>query len=131
MAEVLRSAVGHRDPANEVVRLVNRLRAAHGHGPLRKAPRLRRSALSRAGYLERRHVFSHAGWFAAIRRTGYVRWKSSHVGENIAEGFDTAEAVVAAWMASPPHRENILRPTFKAIGVGRVDDTWVQHFGGR
>ncbi|MDR0220034.1 MAG: CAP domain-containing protein [Lachnospiraceae bacterium] len=56
-------------------------------------------------------------------------------GENIAFGSNmmtTAEGVVAGWMDSPGHRENILRDWFTHIGVGVVnvgnDYYWVQLF---
>jgi uncharacterized protein YkwD len=39
-------------------------------------------------------------------------------GENIAMGQDSAEQVMNDWMNSQGHRENILNPNFKKIGVG-------------
>lgn len=48
-------------------------------------------------------------------------------GENVASG-GAAGAVVAGWMASAPHRANILNPKFKFIGVGavtRTGRTWI------
>lgn len=42
------------------------------------------------------------------------------VGENIAAGYDTAEEVVAAWMASPSHRANILDCSYTETGIGFV-----------
>jgi uncharacterized protein YkwD len=42
-------------------------------------------------------------------------------GENIAWGMrnsGTPEAIVDAWMHSPPHRDNILSRSFREIGVG-------------
>ncbi|UZJ24552.1 CAP domain-containing protein [Rhodococcus antarcticus] len=43
----------------------------------------------------------------------------STVGESVANG-GTADVVVDAWMASPPHRANILNLRFTVIGVGSV-----------
>jgi uncharacterized protein YkwD len=45
------------------------------------------------------------------------------VGENVAFGFTTGEAVTAGWMASPPHRENLLNPDHRLIGVGAYQDS--------
>jgi uncharacterized protein YkwD len=42
------------------------------------------------------------------------------IGENIAAGYDTAEEVVAAWMASPGHRANILDCSYTETGIGFV-----------
>ena len=40
------------------------------------------------------------------------------IGENLAHGnFKTAQSVVDAWMASPGHRENILKEHYSEIGV--------------
>jgi uncharacterized protein YkwD len=42
-------------------------------------------------------------------------------GENLAWGagrFGTPEAIVRAWMASPPHRAVLLTPGFRDIGIG-------------
>ena len=51
-------------------------------------------------------------------------------GENIAMGFTSAEAVVAAWMNSDGHRANILNASFTKLGVGYDPTTysWVQLF---
>lgn len=39
-------------------------------------------------------------------------------GENLAYGFQTPEGVVAAWMASPAHKANILDKDFTYLGIG-------------
>jgi uncharacterized protein YkwD len=42
-------------------------------------------------------------------------------GENLAWGTGsrgTAGGVVAAWLASPEHRANLLRPSFTRVGIG-------------
>ena len=60
-----------------------------------------------------------------------------YAGENVACGQKTAEAVVEAWMDSPAHRENILKPEFTHLGIGVAfaDDSykvyWSQNFTGR
>ena len=64
-------------------------------------------------------------------QAGYTGWLA--LGENIAAGQTTPEAVMAAWMASPGHRDNILG-NYNDIGVGLAADatgriTWVQDFG--
>jgi uncharacterized protein YkwD len=57
-------------------------------------------------------------------------------GENIAWGYQTADQVMAAWMASPGHRANIQNCDLKAIGVGAAQSArgqllWTQDFGRR
>ena len=42
-------------------------------------------------------------------------------GENLAGGTGsraTARGIVRAWLASPEHRANLLRPSFTRVGVG-------------
>ena len=41
-------------------------------------------------------------------------------GENVAMGFRTPEAVMAAWMSSPDHREIILKAGYDKTGVGVI-----------
>jgi len=49
-----------------------------------------------------------------ITRTGYV-WRAS--GENVAAGQRDADAVVAAWLASPGHCATLMGPHFTEMGV--------------
>jgi uncharacterized protein YkwD len=46
----------------------------------------------------------------------------SQVGENIAFGYTSGKAAVAAWMASPGHRSNLLNSRHRLIGVGAYQD---------
>jgi uncharacterized protein YkwD len=58
---------------------------------------------------------------ARILRTGYARNQGWSLGENIAWGtgdLGTAGSIQRAWMESPGHRANILRPQFREIGIG-------------
>lgn len=50
-----------------------------------------------------------------LTRCGY-RWR--HYGENLAAGYANPDELVAAWMASPGHRRNILNPKVREIGLG-------------
>ena len=58
-------------------------------------------------------------------------------GENIARGYPTPTAVMAGWMESPGHCENIMSYRFRYIGVGYAftpvnaqQHHWTQNFGG-
>lgn len=64
-----------------------------------------------------------------------LREKYGWMGENIAAGYQSPEAVVQGWMNSEGHRKNILNPNFKKIGVGYYNkpssdmvNYWVQMF---
>jgi uncharacterized protein YkwD len=52
------------------------------------------------------------------------------LGENIARGQKTIQEVMAAWLNSPSHRNAILHPEFREIGIGISAGVWVQHFAG-
>lgn len=63
-----------------------------------------------------------------------------YAGENLAEGFSDNEAVMAAWMDSPTHRDNILNTKFTEFGIGFAHGDYqgmknntviVVHFGNR
>jgi uncharacterized protein YkwD len=60
----------------------------------------------------------------------------SVAGENIAVGYPSGRAVVnRGWMHSAGHRENILRPSFRLMGIGAHRDGrgtwWVSQVFGR
>lgn len=64
-----------------------------------------------------------------------LREKYGWMGENIAAGYQSPEAVVQGWINSEGHRKNILNPNFKKIGVGYYNkpnsdmvNYWVQMF---
>ena len=50
------------------------------------------------------------------------------VGENIASGYRSVDAVVDGWMNSKGHRENILSASFKKVGFGIYSKFWEQMF---
>jgi uncharacterized protein YkwD len=108
--------------------LVNRERASHGERPLRPNPRLETAAQGHSQEMSAGGFIGHAGRrggtpLSRIRAGGYLY--SSRVGyelgENIAWGtrwLSTPRAIVAAWMASPGHRENILDARYRDTAVG-------------
>jgi uncharacterized protein YkwD len=117
--------------------LINRERHAFGLPALHENARLNRSAQGWTNTMVSFRAFGHGADFASrISAVGF-RWSS--VGENIATGFATPASVVSAWMASTGHCQNILNPTYRAVGTG-VDDravagyssrpgTWTNDFG--
>lgn len=113
--------------ADEVVRQVNLERRKAGLRELRVSAALDRAAQVRGWEITQR--FSHT-------RPDGRSWRTvsdAVYGENIARGQRTADKVMAAWMSSPGHRANILRPGFGSIGVCClvVDGVtyWAQLFG--
>ena len=69
--------------------------------------------------------------FDRITGAGYTYSKA---GENLAAGPQTSAEVMKAWMDSPPHRDVILDPSWREIGIavrsgGEYSIYWVQEFG--
>jgi len=110
----------------QVLDLVNQERAKVGVAPLKMDIELYNAAQIRSKEIQT--TFSHT-------RPDGSNWSTvspkAH-GENIAYGPTTPEAVVKGWMNSPGHKENILRPEYKSIGIGYYKGStsyWVQLFG--
>ncbi|MGA9289383.1 MAG: CAP domain-containing protein, partial [Anaerobacillus sp.] len=85
--------------------------------------------------MQQKHYFSHTSPtygspFDMMRDFG-VDFNTA--GENIAQGQQTPEAVVDAWMKSEGHRKNIMNSSFTHIGVGLAQDGhyWTQMFIGK
>ncbi|MBR1645275.1 MAG: hypothetical protein IJ685_00715 [Selenomonadaceae bacterium] len=120
--------------AVEVLNLVNIERAKVGAPPLRLAGDLQQAADIRAREIIQ--LFSHtrpdgSDCFTVLRNRGRA------CGENIAAGHGTAAETVEQWMNSEGHRENILDPRYRELGVGYAYEDystyhhyWVQLFRG-
>jgi uncharacterized protein YkwD len=112
--------------------VLNAQRTRRNLRPLRLNYRLSRAARRHSRSMARGRYFSHtsrggASFVDRIRRTGYLaRVRSWYVGENIAYGSGTLSSPASigrAWMNSPPHRANILRASFREIGIGLASGT--------
>lgn len=136
------------DPLNadfqqRVLELTNQYRIENGLSPLTWNNLLDRAADSHSENMAVQDFFSHTdlqGQSSSDR--GVTVGYGAFVGENIAVGYDTPEAVVQGWINSPPHRENLLNPLYQDIGIGYYyleNDTgsenwnhyWTQVFGSR
>jgi uncharacterized protein YkwD len=119
-----------------VVCLINAERARHGLPRLRESSRLDRAAQRWADAMVAADDLGHGSGPGAHVSSAGLRW--SAVGENVASGFGTPRRVVAAWMASPGHCQNILDPRYREVGTGvnlhpvrgyaSGPATWVQDF---
>ncbi len=107
----------------EVIHLTNLERINRGIPPLHYSENLRLSSYNHSLDMAVNDFFNHTGSDGSTLVTraqgaGYSNW--TILAENIAAGYNNAQAVVAAWMASPGHQANILRDTVREIGVGIV-----------
>ena len=125
--------------------LLNWARAQEGKPRLRPSRELHLAAALKGHGVASCGELSHApcksGVTDAVRQSGYPY---STFGENLFVGLDhqiSAYDVVAAWLASPPHRANIMRRGFRDLGLAGVPArgffgdvasvVWVAAFGAR
>lgn len=123
----------------EIVDLANQSRAEVGLAPLKLNAKLNISSAGKAEDMMTKQYFAHTSpegvepwyWF---EKAGYPY---TYAGENLALGFETSTGVHQAWMNSKGHRDNIINPNYKEIGVAIIYGSFegsfttiiVQHFG--
>jgi len=86
--------------------------------------------LNEAAYAKAQDMFANDYW-AHTSPNGTTPWKwladekynYNSAGENLAKNYPDAQATVDAWMASPSHRENMLKANYKEVGFAVVDGT--------
>jgi hypothetical protein len=97
---------------------INRVRSERGLPPLSIDRSLERAARSHSADMLRTGSFAHGNFGRRLQR---FRVRAALAGENLAWGNGDkarAEQLVAWWLASPPHRKNLLRASFRRVGVG-------------
>ncbi|MCW2797271.1 CAP domain-containing protein [Nocardioides sp.] len=119
------------DYARDAVTATNAQRVAHGRRELGANACLKKMASKQATRMASQERMFHQP-LGPIQNLCGMNW----VGENVAYNYPTGAKVVAAWMASPEHRANILRGQFRRIGVGArkgANGVWYvsQVFGAR
>lgn len=135
------AAAGTTAERSRVVELVNQERGRNGLAPLAESGALTNSAEAYALYMATANFFGHTGLDGSTLRSraegaGYTGW--TWLGENIAAGQTSPDAVLQAWMNSPGHRANILSPSAREIGIGhaniatsRYGHYWTMSLGNR
>jgi uncharacterized protein YkwD len=121
------SARARRAIRKALLCLLNQQRRRYHLPRLRANHRLLRAAEAHSRSMIRLGYFSHdepggVGMLVRILRSGYLsQTRGWSVGENLGMGRGpgaTPGAMVRAWMASTPHRANILAGKFREIGLG-------------
>lgn len=105
-----------------IVELTNHVRADNQAPALSPSPKLMEAAQIHSRDMAAADTMAHTLPGAALPsltgRADAVHYAYARLGENIAYNQADASSVVAAWMNSPPHRENMLNSSFTDIGVG-------------
>lgn len=116
-----------------IINLVNAQRSAYGLQPVSENAQLNRSAYLKAqdevdkGYWS--HTSPDGSYFTVfLQQAGYPY---ANAGENLGRRYYDDAELVAAWMVSPTHRDNILEPRWKEVGFARVGEHTAMHFGYR
>lgn len=122
----------------EFMNILNKYRADRGLGTVVMNTQLMTSSRRNADYMRRANILSHylnnspdgVSPFDRAKKFGY----NARMGENILEyarGYNPQTAF-DSWLSSPPHRENIVAPYWKVMGIGYSPDktVWVNMFGG-
>jgi len=112
----------------DLMATLNSFRRSRGLRPFRSSPRLHAAAARHSAEMARWGYFEHASpngaafWrriAAYYPEAGFRRWT---VGENLEYGQPELEAVevLEDWLASPPHRANVVSTRFRDAGIGVV-----------
>jgi uncharacterized protein YkwD len=112
----------------QVLGAINDLRESKGLSDLQLNPALSLAALGHSQSMAQHGFFAHEGFngspFWARIKPRYRPQPGSTwgVGENMvwASPELTADQAIQMWMASPPHRKNLLTPSWREVGLGAV-----------
>jgi len=123
--------------ADQVLQLVNLERAERNLQPVVVDERLTKVAEDYACRMASESFFGHHDPLTGdgpAKRAVAGRYRFYSVGENLAAGPETPADVMKAWMKSPSHRDIILDPTWRDVGIavragGEYSIYWVQEFG--
>jgi uncharacterized protein YkwD len=116
------------DLESAVLAQINVLRRQHRLAPLRLNVRLRAAADSHSGAMVSRGFFSHTSAdgtpFSARVARYYPRGRTGYrvVGENLLWSSPDVDAgrALRMWLNSAPHRQNLLRPYWREVGLSAV-----------
>lgn len=115
--------------AQKLLAQTNGERITSHESALQISPQLTKAAQSKADDMAARGYWSHVTpdgkqpWYF-ISKSGY-QYRAA--GENLAYGFGTSDQVMAAWMNSPEHRDNLLNASYQDVGFATAN---VSHFLG-
>ena len=100
--------------------LINEYRISVGLNPLEKINHISYKSEEHDDYMITNKVVNHNNFVARSENIISVLG-AKKVGENVAYNFNTPESVVAAWLNSPAHKENIVG-NFTHFGIAIKSD---------
>lgn len=126
------------DEEEEMLQLVNDIRAQYGREPVRLNPYLNQAAYDHSKDMGENNYFSHVGLNGSSfsQRAKDAGYEGSPTGENIAAGNSTAQSTFQQWVNSSGHLNNILNSGSNEMGIGHAQVNgsnythyWTQVFG--
>lgn len=122
----------------EVITIVNKERSIRGLNPVEEDKKLTQLAFVKVNDILQRKYFEHKSPFYGYpwEMANYFDYEFRSLGENLAKNLVTPTSVMKGWMASPKHKENILKPNYTHIGLAVKRDQdgnyfWVQMFSSK
>ena len=118
-------------PETTLLAAMNQVREQHGLRPLRADLHLERAARAHSKEMLATGVFAHGAFTTRMAQYGV---QGRIAGENLAWGtgsLGTAQGIVRAWLASPEHRANLLRPSFSRVGIADLLGAFEGYRGAR
>lgn len=114
--------------AQDVLYLINNHRSSIGLESLNSGSTFSSAyAVDHTNYMIEVSQINHHNF--GIRSAALLSRGAQQVGENVAFGYNTAEAVVNAWLNSPSHRDNIEgNYTHTGFGIKKCDQTNTYYF---
>lgn len=107
----------------EVINLTNQERINGGLAALNINERLNQAARAKGEHMLANDYWAHVApdgtepWYF-FSQAGY---EYRYAGENLARDFSNPSSAVAAWMASPSHRENLMSSRYSEMGIAVVE----------
>lgn len=127
-----------QEEAEEMLSLVNGIRADRGIAPLRLNTELNMAAYDHSYDMASNNYFSHTGLNGSTfsQRTTKAGYTGSPRGENIAAGNASVLNTFNQWVNSPGHLNNMLNANANEMGIGHAvyngssyTHYWTQIFG--
>lgn len=109
----------------ETIELINIERVKNGLGTLTNNTKLNAVATIKAEKLVMTGRFSHyvqqdGNWISIGSVLIDLNYKFKIAGENLSKDIDMPDDNVKAWMDSPLHKKNLLKPDFTEVGIAKV-----------
>ncbi len=121
---VASSPANLNDFESSLLQHINEVRAANGLSTLQADQVLTNVARSRCSDMLANSYFSHytpdgRNIFNILQQNGvsYING-GENLGQSSPASLGTPQAFIEAWMASPTHKANLLRPVYNKIGIG-------------